>query len=433
MVRRKPLTGLLAAAALLAAAGLRAAPLPENDGHVHEGVASCASTVCHGRVNRAEDATVWLNEYRVWLRQDYHSRAYRTLLTEQSKDIAQKLGLSAAHTADLCLDCHADNVPVERRGERFQLDDGVGCEACHGGSERWLESHAELGTSHSDNVSRGLYPTDEPLAKAELCLSCHLGTRDKLATHRIMGAGHPRLTFELETFTVNQPAHFTVDDDYRERKRDREPVSSWLTGLAINGATLFDLLASEAYGGTGPFPELAFYQCHACHHGMDELRWQRDPLAPALDPGSVRLNDGPLRVLLSCLTATDADSAAALEAALRRIHRESLEGEGAVARQSRELATALRRLAGRFPASTYSETDLRRLRSTLLEDGAGGHFRDYTAAEQAFLGIETLTIELGDEERLKSRLDALFDALGDESHYAPGQFAVRSRQFLEAL
>ena len=231
------------ALALLTPAAL-AQPLPEVDDRVHEGVASCASTVCHGRVNADDDATVWLNEYRVWLRQDYHSRAYRTLLTEQSQAMAAKLGLPAAHTADLCLDCHADNVPPERRGTRFQIDDGVGCEACHGGAGDWLESHAEQGTSHADNIANGLYPTDQPGTRAALCLSCHLGTRNKFATHRIMGAGHPRLSFELETFSANQPAHYSVDADYVERKGRPDSVSMWLSGLAMNSATLLDLLAS---------------------------------------------------------------------------------------------------------------------------------------------------------------------------------------------
>ena len=170
--------------------------------------------------------------YRIWLRQDYHSRAYRTLQTAQSKAIAKKLGLRNATSAKICLDCHADNVAVEARGRRFQISDGVGCEACHGGGGRWLKSHAEESTSHADNLANGMYPTEQPLARAKLCLSCHLGTKNKLATHKIMGAGHPRLAFELETFTVNQPAHYEVDADYRKRKPAIASVNMWLAGLA---------------------------------------------------------------------------------------------------------------------------------------------------------------------------------------------------------
>ena len=50
--------------------------LPESDGEIHLGVASCSNSVCHGKVSQDPNSIVWLNEYRVWLREDYHSRAY---------------------------------------------------------------------------------------------------------------------------------------------------------------------------------------------------------------------------------------------------------------------------------------------------------------------------------------------------------------------
>ena len=49
--------------------------------------------------------------------------------------------------------------------------------------------------------------------RAGLCLSCHFGNQEKFVTHRMMGAGHPRMSFELDTFTQLQPAHFVVDED----------------------------------------------------------------------------------------------------------------------------------------------------------------------------------------------------------------------------
>src|SRR5690554_2962786 len=277
-------------AALVSSTSLSAAPLPEAADNVHEGVASCASSVCHGKVSKDPNATVWLNEYRVWLRQDYHSRAYRTLQTAQSEAIARKLGLPSAAGAKICLDCHADNVPSEARGRRFQISDGVGCEACHGGAGQWLESHAELGTSHADNIAKGMYPTEQPLQRARLCLSCHLGTKDKFATHEIMGAGHPRLAFELETFTINQPAHYEVDADYRERKPTIAPVNMWLAGLAVTSMQSLELLQEQWFTRQSLIPELSFFQCHACHHPMDDLRWAPEGAA-ALPPGTVRLND----------------------------------------------------------------------------------------------------------------------------------------------
>ena len=215
---------LLVVLCALLAGGAQAEPI---DGNRHLGVASCAAGVCHGKLEEQENSNVWLNEYRIWSAEDRHAGAYQTLLSPQSKEIARKLGLAGAHTAKICLDCHADNTPAEQRGPKFQLSDGVGCEACHGGAEQWIESHTEPGVAHSDNLARGMLATEDINVRARVCLSCHLGTNNQFATHRIMGAGHPRLSFELEAYTVNQPAHYGVDDDYLERKGAPSGFDVW--------------------------------------------------------------------------------------------------------------------------------------------------------------------------------------------------------------
>ena len=96
------------------------------------------------------------------------------------------IGTRSASTAPICLNCHADNVPSDKRGPKFQISDGVGCEACHGGSEKWIQSHAAESATHKGNVALGMYSTEQPLKRAELCLGCHLGTKDRFATHAIM-------------------------------------------------------------------------------------------------------------------------------------------------------------------------------------------------------------------------------------------------------
>ena len=125
--------GLIAALPMLATA--QQAPLPQDDNYKHQGVASCASSFCHGALNEKSTYTVLQNEYITWTRHDRHAKAYNTLLTDESKRIAANLGLKNAHTADMCLDCHADNVQDSQRGVLFDISDGVGCEACHGGAE----------------------------------------------------------------------------------------------------------------------------------------------------------------------------------------------------------------------------------------------------------------------------------------------------------
>ncbi|MFO7550545.1 MAG: multiheme c-type cytochrome [Haliea sp.] len=429
MVRRK----LTALALLLgiAAGNVLAQPLPEEGRDIHEGVASCATSVCHGKVSADPASNVWLNEYRIWLRQDYHSRAYRTLQTAQSQAIAAKLGLPSAQGARICLDCHADNVPAEARGRRFQISDGVGCEACHGGGGRWLESHAESTTSHADNLAKGMYPTEDPMARARLCLSCHLGTKDKFATHEIMGAGHPRLSFELETFTVNQPAHYEADADYRERKPYIASVNMWLAGLAVTGMHTLELLQEEWFTQPSLVPELSFFQCHACHHPMDDLRWSSEP--DRLPPGAVRLNDASLVLLLAVLETLSPDDVAGLRADLNALHQASQQSRERVVSAARTLHARLEPLVERLSKGSYGPEQQRQLRRELLAQSAAERFRHFTAAEQAFLAVETLSLSLGDAERLKSGLDALYGSVEDENRFVPQQFAVLARQLMGAL
>lgn len=425
--------GKLAVLALTAAAAVQAVPpLPEADDRVHQGVASCASSVCHGKVSPDASATVWLNESRVWLRQDYHSRAYRTLQTDQSKAIARKLGLASAAGADICLDCHADNVDAEHRGPKFQISDGVGCEACHGGSEAWLESHAESGTSHADNLAKGMYPTEDPLARAELCLSCHLGTADKFATHRIMGAGHPRLAFELETFTVNQPAHYEVDSDYIERKPYTDSARMWLIGMAISARESAELLQDPLFQKPGLIPELSFFQCHDCHHGMDELRWAPEG-DPALAPGSVRLNDGPLLVLVDALDVLNPGAARELDRDLWALHQASQASRQEVATVAARLETRLDGIAAMLADLSLEPATLRQLRAALLSRAEGGSYRHFTAAEQAFLAVETLSLLLQDDTQMKTSMDAWFETLADENTFVPQLFAARAGKVGAAL
>src|ERR1044071_5257704 len=113
----------LACLALLMGASAHAQQRAAIDDYKHLGVGSCATSVCHGKLAPAPGKNVRLNEYRTWIQEDHHSVAYRTLEQEESKRIAANMGLPSAKTAKICLDCHADNVPADKRGPKFRLDD----------------------------------------------------------------------------------------------------------------------------------------------------------------------------------------------------------------------------------------------------------------------------------------------------------------------
>jgi len=404
------------------------AELPQNDGNVHMGVATCAASQCHGSAVPQDGSNVLQNEYVTWTQDDPHSRAYDVLSNDQSRRIAARLGLKSATSARICLDCHADNVPAERRGERFHMSDGIGCEACHGGAENWLSTHYNVPTvTHGDNLNAGLYRSENVRDRSELCLSCHLGTRDKFATHRIMAAGHPRLAFELDTFTelwrtAGRQPHYRVDADYRERKGSVNHAYTWAAGLLVESRQRLALINSGTFDGDGMFPELALYDCHACHRSMKTVQWRPLPRHGGVGPGEPFVHDGTLVMSMALARAVSPADGEAIESGLVAIHRASSDSIDAVKAAARQLDASLASLQGKLSPARVRGREMQILRE-ILATGAEGNYLDYISAEQAFMAVQMLVIEIDDPD-LEDKLDGIADTLNDDERYRPARFAA---------
>ena len=126
------------------AAPARVQPLPTGPSRagVHEGVATCNGSNCHGRPV-SSGLVVRQNELVSWQdpssKTGAHSRAWRALTEPRGQAIAGRMGIGPAQHAAACLGCHTDPAPAGLRGERYQAADGVGCEACHGAAGGWLD------------------------------------------------------------------------------------------------------------------------------------------------------------------------------------------------------------------------------------------------------------------------------------------------------
>jgi hypothetical protein len=389
----------------------------------HLGVASCASTVCHGKPAAQTDRRVALNEFRIWNDQDLHAQAFRSLGSAQSKQIAAKLGLPSAAGAKICLDCHADNVPAALQGPKFHLSDGVGCEACHGGAEQWIGSHTQKDTPHNANVARGLYPNEQPLRRAELCLSCHLGTRDKFATHMILAAGHPRLIFELESFTADQPPHYKATPAYIARKGKIDGMNLWFSGQLENARRYLTLLQSPLLTPSGMIPEIAFYDCYACHHAKEKMEWSPERAGPGVKPGSLRLQKHSLVILEAALEALGAPgSAAQIKAGTDELIRAGDVDAPTIRAAAQKLLDQLRGLEP-WTQRNYSSADIERVRAMLLRYAAEDKAADFSIAEQIVLGVDSLSHSLADQAQRKAPLDALFASVKSGSDFNAADFA----------
>jgi hypothetical protein len=421
----RPISALLVFASFSAfGAGV---PLPYAAPGKHLGVVTCANSLCHGSITPWKGSNVLQTEYVTWSRVDKHAtRAYSVLFEERSQRIAKNLGLKEpAQQAKLCLDCHTDHPPAAQRGERFKVADGVGCEACHGPSESWIRSHVAPGATHQENVEHGLYPTSEPVAQARLCLSCHFGNKDKMVTHRMMGAGHPRMAFELDTFTQTEPPHFVIDADWQKRKRTWDGVRVWAVGQAIVAQELLDVLLDPKRSHDGLFPELVVFDCHACHHPMSNVRWTP---RQGIGPGRIRFNDANLLMLRQIVRQTLPEQEKEYNEQVSALYK-AVAGEGG---DTRDAATKLRagldRLVARLSQRSFSGNDLRGMLGGLVDDGLAGEYSDYAGAEQATMAIGSVLNflarrgELKDIRQANAALDRLHAELRNDERFRPENF-----------
>jgi hypothetical protein len=440
-------TMAVAFAFALATMGRADAQSPSDDG-VHLGVASCAGNNCHGAVERFKGSSVAQNEYLIWSQEsdkhkiDKHHKAYTVLLEERAVRIAHNLGLPDAVTAEICLSCHADNVLQEKRGPRFQISDGVGCEACHGGASKWLGVHLS-GVGHGANIAAGLYPTERPVTRAEKCLSCHFGDSSddkRFVTHRIMGAGHPRMGFELDTYTAAEPAHYIVDQDYIDRKGPPNDVQIWAVGQAISLVKRMDALLDPKNAPKGLQPELVLFDCQSCHHSINQIGWQPRK-ATGLGPGAVKLYDANA-VMLRVIAARVAPAAAkGLSEHLLALHRATSENWDAVVREATEVRRAAVELEHALSSRDFSRDDMRALAEGAVATGLTGEDTDYSSAEQATMALGSIASAMKmagylTTDQIKMMNDALIGlnkSISDAEVYRPETFVTALKDFEKAM
>ncbi len=396
----------------------------ESSDVMHLGAASCASSLCHGSVQPFEQSPILQNEFIIWQSDRYrnmHAKAFHKLQTKEAGFIARKLGIGPAFEAPECLSCHADLVSPERHGERFQLSDGVNCESCHGAAGQYIDLHTDPDNKLEDLVSYGLYPSWNPEARARLCLSCHLGDAERIINHRILGAGHPRLSFELDTFTFLQP-HHVIDQDCVARKGQVDFVRDWALGQALSAMQSLNWLLDREIGWHGIFVEPALLDCHSCHQRLDSERWKSRGSA-GLGPGEMRLNDANLIMLRLIMMPSQPEMAGRLRDGTRALHRATTIGHQDVLEAATSLKLELEAAVSALATQRFAIGDLVSILRELDREAVAGEFKDYVAAEQAAMAIVNLVLafERGgmlEKEAVRSDLDRLFAVVADEYDYS---------------
>ncbi len=233
-----------------------------------------------------------------------------------------------------CMRCHGTMLPAEFAlagqvpADAPQLTAapvspmlGVSCEACHGPAKAWYVDHSipywRL-VSGEEKLKFGLRDLRDPILKAQLCSSCHVGNveQGKFVKHEWYAKGHPPLpSFELSSFAEQMPGHWVPlqqKGDFQGRTADK-PINidasvdafkadvgdvladSFLTANYPNKPADFDpfsqlprfqealiggVVSFQSHVGllTGinkhpkgeapPFADFSYFDCMSCHHEL---------------------------------------------------------------------------------------------------------------------------------------------------------------------
>jgi hypothetical protein len=254
-----------------------ALPITNQHQRKYLGATTCAGPACHGRPDATDKARSQQTEFTAWSTKDKHHEAYAVLANETSMQMARLLKFDKPpQESDRCLNCHSMNVLDEaRRGQDFKLSDGVSCDGCHGPASEWLGT--PLNEPYEKSLERGMKDIRNPIIRAEMCLSCHLGNRveGKTVDHEMYAAGHPPLVFELDAFSHKLPPHWR-EKSAAEDESSLPRAETWAAGQLVALREAAKLLVEDAK--SSPWPEYSHFDCAACHHDLSETSWrQRRP------------------------------------------------------------------------------------------------------------------------------------------------------------
>ena len=430
------LCALMAAIAITIGFSIQETParaaLPNDATHL--GVASCSGSTCHGR-SEADGKIVRQDEIMRWQEASSptgaHSRAFAILSEPRSQQIARRLGIGNAETAPMCLGCHAENAAS--RGPRYQQSDGIGCEAFHGGSANWIEVH-KLG-NHANSVRAGLVPLESPQVRASVCLDCHYGSADggQFVNHRIMGAGHPRISFELDLFSTLMQ-HHNEDADYAQRKGLTSNVRVWAVGQAMAVERSLSLYSNPSLGTEGAFPEFTFFDCHSCHRRIYDSQsftpTTLDNPGRPIPVGMPPYNDENMIMLSAAARVAAPALAQKFEADSRAFHAAIAKDRASAVAAANRLRGSAANLASTFQSASFSRAQIFAIIDTISSEAISPRFTDYEGSAQAVMAVDTLLNALVNggmvngtsAASIRGEINRAYAAVRDPNDYRPGEF-----------
>jgi hypothetical protein len=299
------------------------------------GIGDCRR--CHTTPEGQDPILCKCDEVRIWEKLDKHKDAQVVLTGPRSQQMAAILHIKDIAREPSCVSCHVgvvgDNPSVTKS---FKPSEGVSCIICHGPYKEWvgphgLETEREMwrGLTRQEKEEKfGLRDLWDPAKRAALCASCHVGdaAEGKVVTHAMYAAGHPPLPgLEVAAFSDAMPRHWEYLAEkkpevqkilgYDPKRSDLERTQLVVyAGLVVLRESM-RLLAEEAETGAAArdpekrWPELAQFDCYACHHDLKSKSWRQERGYPGT-PGRPNMRPWPTALVgLGTLQAAGNDQA----------------------------------------------------------------------------------------------------------------------------
>jgi hypothetical protein len=251
-----------------------------------------------------------------------------------------------------------------------------------------------------------------------------------------MGAGHPRLSFELNTFSSIQPAHYQVDADYIERKGEYNELQIWAIGQLVASEQL--LTNIREFPRSGLFPELVHMDCLGCHQPMSKVDWVPNPLTK-LSAGALKYNDAHL--LMSYQLAKTVSPSLANQVLSNT---QAFLNSGVSSKNSAQLASKLlddiSQIRSSLEGSPLSQDQGKAILNALIRNGLSASHQGYASAEQSAMAINSVlrVVEIREntspnKEALLSGVDAMFKGVNNPQQYRPEIFVSGLRKIQASL
>ncbi len=119
---------------------------------------------CHKSEKQGKQLPIW--------KESIHAQAYVVLQTEEAAEVAKEMGYEKSPSELYeCLSCHASGYDVDKiyLGKKFNIEDGVQCETCHGAGSGYKS--LKIMKNRDLAAKNGLVKVYENTE--EFCRNCH--------------------------------------------------------------------------------------------------------------------------------------------------------------------------------------------------------------------------------------------------------------------